>query len=222
MSDDGSRGDGPADEDPVDALATLEGVCDAALITSGAGYPAAEERLFACGPQCLETLQKMAAASPDPIAPLYAEEAALWLPRERHEMRSALAYMRGMAVGADETPRGAPSPTSLARDIAHLYGEDLGTVLVLRAAKVEREPDWRVLTSLVLLHEHHAPRALPALIRLITVLEPGRPLQAAMGMLDAWSPAAVHDAFRREAAYWRAAAFFAVRPPKPPDEADPS
>ena len=189
-------------ENPV----TLEGICQAALGARGPAYEKAEHDLLVCGPQSLGTLRDMAARSPDPMARIMPDVLAPWLPAEAHEFPSALAYMDGMRRMADGTPRGMPSPGTVAKDIAHLYGTRLGSILALRAAKLEEEPVWRLLTALLYLRLNPDPMALPILARLAGILEPGQPLDMVLSMFDAWPAAEVNAAMAAEARYWRGVA----------------
>lgn len=199
-------------ENPV----TLEGICQAALDGRGPAYEKAEHDLLVCGPQCLDLLRKMAAQSPDPVARIMPDVLEPWLPAAAHEFPSALAYMDGMRRMAEGTPRGKPSPGSVAKDIAHLYGIGLGPILTLRAAKLEQEPLWRQLTALLYLRFNPAPMALPILARLTSVLEPGSAMDTVLSMFDAWPVAEVHAAMAAEARYWRGVAIMLYNPPMPP------
>jgi len=199
-----------------DEPVTLEGICQAALETRGPDYEKAEQALLVCGPQSLDMLRKTAAQSPDPLARIMPDILAPWLPAEAHEFPSALAYMDGMRRLAEGTPRGIPSPGTVAKDIAHLYGTGLGSILTLRAAKLEQEPVWRLQTALLYLRLNPDPRALPMLARLAGVLEPGQPLDMVLSMFDAWPPIEVHAAMAAEIRYWRGVAAMLYNPPMPP------
>lgn len=207
---------------------TLEMRCRAALSTRGPGYEAAENDLMICGPGCLEVLTAEAAKFQDPLARIYPQIVAPWLPAERHEYRSALAYMTGMAEGTEENVGGVPRPGSLATDIAHLYGRDLAGILLMRAARLEHEPPWRVLTALIYARLNPAPGIMPMLARLATVLADDKPREMALAMFDAWPATDCAATWREESFYWRGVAemnFFPPTPPpgwRPPDDIPPS